>query len=155
MKYLKKFESNDYFDTAFIDIKNLCDAKVSYIIDDMPDFRFSIEKLRVSKLYGSNNNAEIYQLAFFRYSNSGEFSWMSVKENLIPLFDILNRKYDLKESSIIIMTNKSTIIKKNNKPGKYAGFGLIDHVLNIEDILEDNIRDNSEIIHIQITIKTN
>ena len=149
MKYLRKFESNDYFDTTFIDIKNLCDAKVAYIIDDISDFRFIIEKLRVSKIYGSN--AEIYQLSFFRSKpNHNKFSWMSVKENLIPLFDILNRRYDLKESSIIIMTNKPTPIKINNKeePG-------IDHILNIEDILSDNIRDNSEIMHIQITIKTN
>ena len=150
MRYLKRFESNDYFDTAFIDIKNLCDAKVAYIIDDISDFRFIIEKLRVSKLYVSNNNAQIYQIAFFRSEpNHNKFSWMSVKENLIPLFDILNRRYDLKESSIIIMTNKSTPIKINNKeePG-------IDHILNIEDILKDNIRDDSEIMHIQITIQT-
>lgn len=151
MKYLKTFESNDYFDTTFIDIKNLCDSKVAYIIDDISDFRFMIEKLSVPKLYGSNNKAEIYQVSFFRSNpNHNKFSWMSVKENLIPLFDILNRRYDLKESSIIIMTNKPTPLKINNKeePG-------IDHILNVEDILEDNIRDNSEIMHIQITIKTN
>ena len=47
MKYLKTFESNDYFDTTFIDIKNLCDAKVAYIIDDI---RFSLTLIQENLL---------------------------------------------------------------------------------------------------------
>jgi hypothetical protein len=152
MKYLKKFESN--ISNTLEDIKNLCETQIAYIIDNMPDFKFLVHKLSVANntyiksIY--KQDSEIYQLSFFRSQpNHNKFCWVDVKENIIPLFDILNRRYDLKESSIIVMTNKSEPIKTSNKeePG-------IDHILNIEDILKDNIRDDSEIMHIQITIQT-
>ena len=152
MKYLKKFESNT--SNTLEDIKNLCETQIVYIIDNIPDFKFLVNKLSVANntyiksIY--KNDSEIYQLSFFRSQpNHNKFCWIDVKENIIPIFDILNRRYDLKESSIIVMTNKSEPIKINNKeePG-------IDHILDIEDILKDNIRDDSEIIHIQITIQT-
>ena len=155
MKYLKTFESNDYFDTTFIDIKNMCETGIVYIIDEIPDFKFRIDKASIpdNKYIKSSYplGSEVYQLSFFRSEpNHNKFSWVSVKERIIPLFNILNRRYDLKEGCIVIMTNKPTPIKINNEEGPG-----IDHILNIEDILEDNIRDNSEIMHIQITIKTN
>lgn len=151
MKYLKLFES---FDEIYNDLEELCIGTVAYITDDIPDFKFRIEKASVpdNKYIKSTYplDSEIYLVSFFRSEpNHNKFDWLQVKDKIIHFFKLIDSYYDLTNNlSITFMTNKIEPIKIKNKeePG-------IDHIISIDDILNDNIRNNAEIMNIQTIIK--
>ena len=151
MKFIKLFES---FSEAYLELEEMCQGTIAYITDDIEDFKFRIDKASVpnNKYIKSSYtlDSEIYQVSFFRSNtNHNKFKWIDVKDRIIHFIEMISKKYDItNDLSIAIMTNKSEPIKISDKeePG-------IDHIINVYDIINDNIRNNSELMYIQITIK--
>lgn len=146
MKYLKLFES---FDETYNDLEEMCIGTVAYITDDIPDFKFRIEEEYIK-------SSKLYLVSFFRSEpNHNKFNWSQVKDKIIHFFTLIN-SYDLVNNlSIIFMTNKANPIKDTEEPGKLNfPCGLIDHrYISIDDIINDNIRNNAEIMNIQAIVK--
>jgi len=141
MKWIKKYnELNSWeVDRLKIELDDFCKSSIVYIVDEINDFKYRIDK-----------NSTTYDISFFRSNpNHNRFSWDKVKDEFIPIIEMLSIKYDI--DNIIFMTNRDQPIKRNN-PEQIG----IDHILTINDIIEDNIIDGVDdimIIKIRIKIK--
>jgi hypothetical protein len=147
MKFLKSFNE----DNKSI-LYDICKNHIAYIVDNIIDFKFSIHQAKVpDNLYIKSKymlDDEIYQVCFFRSNpNHNRFSWNDVKTDFIPIVEILNRNYSVVD--IIIFTNSGRSIKKIN-PEPIG----IDHHLDIDDIIDDNIiNDVNDILTITLIVK--
>jgi hypothetical protein len=136
MKYLKRYNesvSND-------EILDICGDYLVDTMDNIRDFKFRISR--------SNVADRIEYIAFFRRDpNHNKFSWNDVKDDFIRLVNTLDTKFNVLR--IRIMTNKSIPIKKENPEEP-----TIDHILSVDDILNDNIINGvDDIMIIDIKLK--
>ena len=126
MKYLHKFNENkDGVNNSLIEIKNLCNANLAYLIDEgfKLDFLESIAtKNRISeKIYKT-----VRILLKKDSTNRDIFRWDDIKDDFIPSIIMLSEKYKLSEH---YPNNKNICIN----------FLEIDKYFSIEDLSEDNI----------------
>ncbi len=141
MKYLKLY--NESVSNESVSNEEILDICGDYLVDTMDiirDFKYRISK--------SNVADNIEYIAFFRSEpNHNRFSWDVVKDDFIRLVNTLNTKFNVLK--ITIMTNKGTPIKRENPEEP-----TIDHILTVDDILNDNIIDGvDDIMIIEIKLK--
>lgn len=123
MKYLHKFNENkDGVNNSLIEIKNLCNANLAYLIDEgfKLDFIESIAtKNRISE--------KIYKTVriLLKKDQTKLFRWDDIKDDFIPSIIMLSEKYKLSEH---YPNNKNICITVET-----------DKYFSIEDLSEDNI----------------
>jgi hypothetical protein len=141
MKYLYKFNENkDGVPDSLMEIKNLCNDNLVYLIDEGFELEFLIRKNRIGdKVYKtvrillSKKNGDRTNSIW----NKNKFRWDDIKDDFIPSIIMLFEKYKLLEYD-----NKKYITIKFLKEDKY---------FSIEDLLEDNIP-NSLILNIKFHV---
>jgi len=145
MKYLKKFESNST--TMYNELEELCTSTMPYIQDSIPEFAFNItefenndKSILIRNGASVNLTDQVYQIFFTRRTTfrriskySGKFSWKIVKDNLIPFFILLNKKYE--------------VISLN------TDWESGDEILEIDDMINDNVDNNRKFLYIIINVK--
>jgi hypothetical protein len=121
MKYLKR-----YNESVSDEVLEICIDHLAFVMDSIKDFKVRVDI----------DKDGYRSISFYRSEpNHNRFSWDVIKDDFITLVNILNIKYEV--VNILVMTNKSTPIKIINKEEP-----TIDHILSIDDVLEDNIEEN-------------
>ena len=134
MKYLHKFNENkDGAPDSLIEIKNLCNTNLAYLMDEGFKLDFLIRKNRI--------NDKVYKTVRILLNKDGTgvrpntFRWDDIKDDFIPSIIMLSEKYKLLECA-----NKKYICINFLKEANIY--------FSIEDLLEDNIP-NSLILNIK------
>lgn len=135
MKYLHKFNENkDGVPDSLIEIKNLCNTNLAYLMDEGFKLDFLIRKNRISD--------KVYKTVRILLKKEGDgsrpntFRWDDIKDDFIPSIIMLSEKYQLYQH----YPNKKDICINFLKE--------TDTYFSIEDFLEDNIP-NSLILNIK------
>lgn len=85
MRYLRKF--NESTDGGFSDFKKFCEDSLAYLIDDGFRVKVDTEDITLSIL--------IHKFSFPNWTN---FTWDDVKDDIIPLLEVLKEKYSFFEN---------------------------------------------------------
>ena len=132
-----KFESNEQQIEA---LKDLCDTNLAYLKDD--NFIVRVVPSRPDSFYifigsdGFNPSGERYY-----------FSWLSVKNHLIPFFHYLLKDFKIQDNP------KGT----NNRGVSFVSYGTFNDTneyVKVDQILNDEIEDDKQIAGISIYIKS-
>jgi hypothetical protein len=85
MRYLRKF--NESTDGGFSDFKKFCEDSLAYLIDDGFRVKVDAEDITLSILIHK-----------FSFPNWTKFTWDDVKDDVIPLLEVLKEKYYFNEN---------------------------------------------------------
>lgn len=135
MRYLRKF--NESTDGGFSDFKKFCEDSLAYLIDDGFRVKVDAEDDTLSIL--------IHKFSFPNWTN---FTWDDVKDDVIPLLEVLKEKYYFNE-------NISFIGEDLNYNNFYLSYKY-DNILNDNFPLEKDVdyhRKDNKIIKIEIIKK--
>jgi len=135
MRYLRKF--NESTDGGFSDFKKFCEYSLAYLIDDGFRVKVDAEDDTLSIL--------IHKFSFPNWTN---FTWDDVKDDVIPLLEVLKEKYYFNE-------NISFIGEDLNYNNFYLSYKY-DNILNDNFPLEKDVdyhRKDNKIIKIEIIKK--
>jgi CRISPR/Cas system-associated protein endoribonuclease Cas2 len=97
MKYLKVFENFDY-DTLEDEVKDLAEQSLAYLLDDGWQIETNLYNNYVHGL-GSNNDKILMLHIEPPHTEFYEVSWDEIKDRVIPFFQLLERRYKLKDIS--------------------------------------------------------
>ena len=135
MRYLRKF--NESTDGGFSDFTKFCEYSLAYLIDDGFRVKVDAEDITLSIL--------IHKFSFPNWTN---FTWDDVKDDVIPLLEVLKEKYYFNE-------NISFIGEDLNYNNFYLSYKY-DNILNDNFPLEKDVdyhRKDNKIIKIEIIKK--
>jgi hypothetical protein len=135
MRYLRKF--NESADGGFSDFKKFCEDSLAYLIDD--GFRVKVD---------AEDNTLSILIHKFSFPNWTNFTWDDVKDDVIPLLELLKEKYYFNE-------NISFIGEDLNYNNFYLSYKY-DNILNDNFPLEKDVdyhRKDNKIIKIEIIKK--
>lgn len=126
MRYIKLFEESKMSRTD--ELKQFCNDNLAYLTDD--GFSAECEDYKELYIYISirkdNGN----------YSNALNFNWFDVRDDIIPFIITLNDKYSNKYNiNVTFKTNRHNID------------------INIQDIIEDRLKDIKFLDELQITLE--
>lgn len=162
MKHLRRF--NEKLSDNFIsELKEFCETHLAYLLDE--DFSIGYRVLNNSGrndihvpsieivIRSTKTNVDSYPGAI---RNLMPFSWEEVSNHIIPFIHFLNMKYCITQKTsyygtgiVCIETPAPDKIKKSTfdveKPNNL-------HNLSLSDIKSDNIKPDTEIKYIEITI---
>jgi len=132
-----KFESNEQQIEA---LKDLCDTNLAYLKDD--NFVVRVVPSRPDSFY-------IF-IGLDGFNQSGErdyFSWLSVKDHVIPFFHYLMKDFKIQDTA-----------KGHNPRGisfvSYDSTGTVNEHIDVDEILNDEIANDTQIAGISIYIKS-
>ena len=134
MKYLPKLnEKKDGVPDSLIEIKNLCNTNLAYLMDEGFKLDFLIRKNRIS-----DKGYKTVRILLKKDDGArpNTFRWDDIKDDFIPSIIMLSEKYQLYQH----YPNKKDICINFLKE--------TDTYFSIEDLLEDNIP-NSLILNIK------
>ncbi len=140
MKFLKRFnELNDPYDEYISNLYKICNDALVYLIDE--GFSISIQDNKVNyKPIRIDVNPEGNGL-------KSSFKWSEVKDDIIPLLELISEKYELEEpidfSQVILNTYTYS-------------YSLDDVINNTGDFINDEVSfydDTDDISYISIYIK--
>jgi hypothetical protein len=132
-----KFESNEQQIEA---LKDLCDTNLAYLKDD--NFVVRVVPSRPDSFY-------IF-IGLDGFNQSGErdyFSWSSVKDHVIPFFHYLMKDFKIQDTT-----------KGHNPRGisfvSYDSTGTVNEHIDVDEILNDEIANDTQIAGLSIFIKS-
>ena len=136
MIYVKLFEKfiENLTNEEINKLKDLCDAHFAYLYDD--NYIANVEN-KVSEFGHDGRIKKPYTHIDIRKLDESTFTWSDIKDYFIPFTNHLHSEYPLAR---ITFRKKEIIV------------GWVYQDYNIEDILEDNIKDNLKIREVSITI---
>jgi len=156
MRHLRKF--NEKLSDNFIsELKEFCETHLAYLLDE--DFSIGYRVLNNSgrtDLHIPSIEIVIRSTSKNPLKNSMPFSWEDVSDHIIPFIHFLNMKYCITKKTsyygtgiVCIETSTSDRIRKTTfdieRPNNL-------HNLSLSDIQNDNIKPDTEIKYIEITI---
>jgi len=159
MKHLRRF--NEKLSDDFIsELKEFCETHLAYLLDE----DFSI-RYRILNNSGRNDiHIPSIEIVIRSTKDKGPirnlmpFSWEEVSNHIIPFIHFLNMKYCITQKTsyygtgiVCIETPARDKIKKTLSSRYEEKFNNI-HNLSLSDIQNDNIKPDTEIKYIEITI---
>ena len=132
-----KFESNEQQIEA---LKDLCDTNLAYLKDD--NF--------IVRVVPSRPDSFFIFIGLDGFNQSGErdyFSWSSVKDHFIPFFHYLMKDFKIQDTA-----------KGHNPRGisfvSYDSTGTVNEHIDVDEILNDEIANDTQIAGLSIFIKS-
>jgi hypothetical protein len=132
-----KFESNEQQIEA---LKDLCDTNLAYLKDD--NF--------IVRVVPSRPDSFFIFIGLDGFNQSGErdyFSWSSVKDHVIPFFHYLLKDFKIQDTA-----------KGHNPRGisfvSYDSTGTVNEHIDVDEILNDEIANDTQIAGLSIFIKS-
>jgi hypothetical protein len=132
-----KFESNEEQIEA---LKDLCDTNLAYLKDD--NFIVRVVSSRPDSFY-------IF-IGLDGFNQSGErdyFSWSSVKDHVIPFFHYLLKDFKIQD-------NPKGINNRGISFVSYDSTGTVNEHIDVDEILNDEIANDTQIAGLSIFIKS-
>jgi len=132
-----KFESNEQQIEA---LKDLCDTNLAYLKDDNFIVRF----------VSSRPDSFYIFIGLDGFNQSGErdyFSWLSVKNHVIPFFHYLLKDFKIQDNTKGINNRGISFVS-------YGTFNDTNESVEVSQILNDEIEDDKQIAGISIYIKS-
>ena len=139
MKYLKKY--NESVDSKLLELQEFCNSYLAYLIDA----GFSVKCNHPSHYDENENMINIQKLIAPNNGliKRGSFSWNQIKDDFIPFYDVLSKKYSVSFTTTLLQTTFN--ISSDS-----------DVSISYSDILEDKVNyiiNNAIIKNILIKVK--
>lgn len=148
MRYLRKFNeglSEDFF----LDLREFCLEYLAFLLDED---NFFLDFNRLS-LVGSTPGTTHIEVMI---KGKRPFYWKDVNDYLIPFIIAIDKKYCLIEThsyfgigKVYMKTTSSTSVKVTSFDIQHKNY---QHRLSIDDIKKDNIKPDTELEYITLTI---
>ncbi len=136
MKYLHKFNENKDAPDSLIEIKNICNTNLAYLIDEGFKLDYLIRKKRIS--------GKVYNTVRILLKKDFLFKWDDIKDDFLPNIIMLSEKYKL-------LTKWSSVANKKYICITFLAEKIfIDKYFNIEE-LETLILTN-DILNIKLQV---
>lgn len=144
MRYLRKFNEglSDHF---FLDLREFCLEYLAFLLDE-DNFFLDLDRL------GGYDTTHIEVMI----KGKRPFYWKDVNDYLIPFIIAIDKKYCLTEThsyfgigKVYMKTTSSTSVKVTSFDIQHKNY---QHRLSIDDIKKDNIKPDTELEYITLTI---
>lgn len=148
MRYLRKFNEglNEDF---FLDLREFCFEYLAFLLDE-DNFFLDFNKLGIGFNTTGTTHIEVM------IKGKRPFYWKDVNDYLIPFIIAIDKKYYLTETSSYYGSGKVYMKTTSSTRVKVASFDIqnlnTQHLLSIDDIKKDNIKPDTELEYITLTI---
>jgi hypothetical protein len=146
MRFLKKFnELNDPYDQYISNLEKICNESLAYLIDE--GFTISIKDNKV--------NYQAIEINISKVGKESYFIWSEVKDDIIPLLELLSEKYEFEEVKPIHFNEFIYGTRGILDTYSYA-YSYSDVINNTGDFIDDEVsfHDDTDTINcIQIYLK--
>jgi hypothetical protein len=148
MRYLRKFNeglSEDFF----LDLREFCLEYLAFLLDE-DNFFLDFNKLGIGFETRGTTHIEVM------IKGKRPFYWKDVNDYLIPFIIAIDKKYCLTETSSYYGSGKVYMKTTSSTTVKVTSFDIqhlnTQHLLSIDDIKKDNIKPDTELEYITLTI---
>jgi len=100
MKYIKLFEGWEdvvlYYDSLLEEVKDFTEQSLAYLVDEGWEINFELNNTTklINYMYPTDS-----KLVVISIENNEYISWDSIKDKILPFFQLLERRYELEDSS--------------------------------------------------------